>query len=45
MLRQMKFKFLSAIATIALAVAISGVQPASWWLLYQPEVPEHLKKS
>lgn len=45
MLRGIKFKLLSAIATLALAAAVSGAQPASFWFLHQPEVPEHLKKS
>jgi len=45
MLQKIKFKTLSAIATLSLAVAAMEVGTASFMLLYQPEVPEHLKDS
>lgn len=43
MLRKMKFGILSGIATLAVSVAVLGIQPASFIWFYQPEVPERLK--
>lgn len=45
MLRKMKFKLLSSVATIASLVGVVSVEPASLLLWHQPEVPEHLKDS
>jgi len=43
MLRKIKFGMLSSIATFAVFVGVLGIQPASFFFMHQPEVPEHLK--
>lgn len=44
MFRKIRFGFLSTVASVALSVGVLGIKPACWFLLYQPEVPEHLKE-
>ncbi|MBO8168863.1 MAG: cyclic lactone autoinducer peptide [Thermoanaerobacteraceae bacterium] len=43
MFKRAKLTFLSAIATLALFVGFLSIKPASFFLWYQPEIPEHLK--
>lgn len=38
----LKSRLFSAVATFAVFVAAAGVQPASVLFFYQPDVPEHL---
>ncbi|MGB9825096.1 MAG: cyclic lactone autoinducer peptide [Desulfofundulus sp.] len=42
----MRFKhwFLGLIAAVAMVVAATGIYPASWVTLYQPEVPPELRR-
>ncbi|MBE3586951.1 MAG: cyclic lactone autoinducer peptide [Thermoanaerobacteraceae bacterium] len=41
---RLKHWLLGLVATITLAVAATGIYPASWGYWYQPEVPAELRK-
>ncbi|GAV23877.1 cyclic lactone autoinducer peptide [Carboxydothermus pertinax] len=45
MFKRVKLTFLSAVATLALYAGFLSIKPASFFLWYQPEVPEHLKRN
>lgn len=41
----MKYRLFSMVASIAAFVAALGIQPTSWGLMYQAEIPEELKRN
>lgn len=42
MFKKIKFELLGSLAALALFVGVLGIKPASFIILYQPEVPAHL---
>ncbi len=45
MFRKIRFELLGSLVALALFVGFLGIKPASFIILYQPEVPAHLVDS
>ena len=45
MFKKIRCELLGSLAALALFVGVIGIKPASLFILYQPEAPEHLTDS
>ncbi|WP_422446453.1 cyclic lactone autoinducer peptide [Thermoanaerobacterium sp. DL9XJH110] len=44
MFKKIKLSFFTSLASLITLVAFSGIKPQSMWILYEPDIPESLKK-
>lgn len=44
MLRKLKTNVLSLTACLLTVVAMTGASPTSMWYIYEPDIPESIKK-